>query len=146
MEKNLKKYIHMCVYICVYVYVYMHTYYKSIYAECLYTESHCRIPKTNTVLEINYTSVGLPNWPKYTGNLSGLGGTSGKEPAYQCRRHKRSEFDPSVCKIPWRRAWQPTPVFLLRESHGQRAWQATDHGISKSQHDWGNTAQHTSIP
>ena len=24
-------------------------------------------------------------------------------------------------KIPWRRAWQPTPVFLPRESHGQRS-------------------------
>ena len=26
-----------------------------------------------------------------------------------------------VRKIPWRRAWQPTPVFLLGESHGQRS-------------------------
>ena len=26
-----------------------------------------------------------------------------------------------VWKIPWRRAWQPTPVFLPRESHGQRS-------------------------
>ena len=30
------------------------------------------------------------------------------------------EFDPSVGNIPWRREWQPTPVFLSRESHGQR--------------------------
>ena len=29
-------------------------------------------------------------------------------------------FDPSVRKIPWRKAWQPTPVFLPGESHGQR--------------------------
>ena len=29
-------------------------------------------------------------------------------------------FDPWVGKIPWRRAWQPTLVFLPRESHGQR--------------------------
>ena len=28
-------------------------------------------------------------------------------------------FDPWVRKIPWRRAWQPTPVFLPAESHGQ---------------------------
>ena len=28
---------------------------------------------------------------------------------------------PGVGKIPWRRAWQPTPVFLLGESHGQRS-------------------------
>ena len=30
-------------------------------------------------------------------------------------------FDPWVGKIPWRRKWQPTPVFLLGESHGQRS-------------------------
>ena len=30
-------------------------------------------------------------------------------------------FSPWVRKIPWRRAWQPTPVFLPRESHGQRS-------------------------
>ena len=43
-------------------------------------------------------------------------GTSGKEPNYQCRRCKRCVFDPWVGKIPWRRAWQPTPVFLPGES------------------------------
>jgi len=48
-------------------------------------------------------------------------GTSGKEPAYQCRRCKRPRFDPWVGKIPWRRASQPTPVFLPGESHGQRS-------------------------
>ena len=30
-------------------------------------------------------------------------------------------FDPWVGKIPWRRAWQPTPVLLPGESHGQRS-------------------------
>ena len=30
-------------------------------------------------------------------------------------------FDPWVEKIPWRRPWQPTPVFLPGESHGQRS-------------------------
>ena len=29
-----------------------------------------------------------------------LGGSSGKESAYQCRRHKRHQFDPWVRKIP----------------------------------------------
>ena len=48
------------------------------------------------------------------------GGTSGKEPACQCRRHKRRGFNPWVGKIPWRRAWQSTSVFLPGESHGQR--------------------------
>ena len=46
---------------------------------------------------------------------------SGKESACQCRRYRRHVFDPWVRKIPWRRAWQPTPIFLPGESHGQRS-------------------------
>ena len=49
------------------------------------------------------------------------GGASGKESTCQCRRHKRHRFDPWLGKIPWRRAWQPTLVFLPGESHGQRS-------------------------
>ena len=41
---------------------------------------------------------------------------SGKESAYQCRRH---EFDLWVRKIPWRRKWQPILLFLPGNSHGQ---------------------------
>ena len=48
------------------------------------------------------------------------GGASGKESIYPCRRLKRRGFDPWVGKIPWRRKWHPTPVFLPGESHGQR--------------------------
>ena len=33
----------------------------------------------------------------------------------------RHRFDPWVGKIPWRRAWQPTAVFLPGESYGQRS-------------------------
>ena len=49
------------------------------------------------------------------------GGTGGKEPSCQCRRHKRHEFDPRVRKIPWRTARELTPVFLPEESPGQRS-------------------------
>ena len=49
------------------------------------------------------------------------GGARGKETACQCRRHKRLRFDPWVRKIPWRRAWQSTPVSLPGESHKQRS-------------------------
>ena len=49
---------------------------------------------------------GLPRW------------LSGKESNSQCRRHR---FDPWVRKIPWRREWQPLPVFLPGKSHGQRS-------------------------
>ena len=58
------------------------------------------------------------------------GGTSGKEPAFRCRRHKRCGLDPWVRKIPWRRVWQPMPVFLPGMDRG--TWRATDHEVSKS--------------
>ena len=46
----------------------------------------------------------------------------GKESARQCRRCRRCQFRGfSVGKIPWRRKWQPTPVFLPGKSHGQRS-------------------------
>ena len=47
------------------------------------------------------------------------GGTSGKEHTCQYRRQKRPRFYSWVRKIPWRRAWQPTPVLLPEEFHGQ---------------------------
>ena len=34
------------------------------------------------------------------------------------RRHQRHRFDRWVGKIPWKRKWQPTPVFLPGKSHG----------------------------
>jgi len=44
-------------------------------------------------------------------------GSHGKESACQCRR---TGFDLWVGKIPWKREWQPTPVLLPGEPHGQR--------------------------
>ena len=38
-----------------------------------------------------------------------------------------------VGKLPWRRTWQLTPVFLPGESHGQRSLQDTVYKIAKSQ-------------
>ena len=49
------------------------------------------------------------------------GGADGKELSCQCRRQKNHRFDSWVRKIPWRRAWQPTSVFLPGESYGQRS-------------------------
>ena len=46
---------------------------------------------------------------------------SGKESACQRRGHRRHGFNIWVGKIPWRRKWQPTPVFLLGKSHGQKS-------------------------
>ena len=64
-------------------------------------------------------------------------GASGKKPACQYRRCKRCGLDPWVRKIPWRRALQPTPVFLPGESHGQRSlvgyspWSHTESDMTK---------------
>ena len=50
--------------------------------------------------------MGLPCW------------LSGKDITCQCRR---LEFNPWVGKIPWRRKWQPIPIFLPGKSHAQRS-------------------------
>ena len=42
----------------------------------------------------------------------------------------RSGFDSWVGKIPWRRKWQPTPVFLPGESHGRRSLQIYFGGLT----------------
>ena len=57
--------------------------------------------------------------------LKRLSSSSKKESACRCRRWG---FDPWARKIPWRRKWQPTPVFLPGESHEQRSLAATVHG------------------
>ena len=61
-----------------------------------------------------------PPWPLFCPLPGGPpdfpGGTSGKEPV--CQRRRRKTW---VGKIPGRRAWQPTPVFLPGKSHGQRS-------------------------
>ena len=44
----------------------------------------------------------------------------------------RLRFVPWVRKIPWRKAWQPTPVFLPGKSHDRGAWQVAAHRVSKS--------------
>ena len=48
-------------------------------------------------------------------------GSAVKRICLQFRRHRRRGFDPWVRKSPWRRKWQPTPVFLPGKSPGQRS-------------------------
>ena len=47
-----------------------------------------------------------------------------------CLQRWRPGFDPWVRKIPWRRKWQPTPVFLLGKFHGWRS--LTVQSVTKS--------------
>ena len=60
-------------------------------------------------------------FPTFTVCLGFPSGSVVKKICLQCKRHRRHGHDPWVGKIPWKRAWQPTPVFLPRESHGQRS-------------------------
>ena len=66
------------------------------------------------------------------------GGASGKEPVCLCRSRNRRGFDPCVGKIPWRWAWQRTPVLLHGESHGQRRLSAI--GSQRVGHNWSDLA------
>ena len=77
---------------------------------------------------------------KCTINVDFPGGTGGKESICQCRR---PGFDPWVGNIPWRRAWQPTLVFLLGEFHGQRSLvcYSPSMGSQRVGHDWSDFTQ-----
>ena len=59
------------------------------------------------------------------------GGSDGEKKI--CLQCGRPRFDSWVRKIPWRRNWQPTAVFLPGESRGQRAWQTM--GSQRVGHD-----------
>ena len=79
-----------------------------------------RSPKT---MQPSYLTPSLNLWrPDFyispaEGFLWGFpGDASGKESSCQHRRHKRCGFDSLMGKIPWRRIWQPTIVFLPGES------------------------------
>ena len=65
-------------------------------------------------------------------------------PAYQCRRLKRLPLDPWAGKIPWRRAWQPTLVFLPGKLHRKRSLEDIVHGVAES--DMNEQTQETSMP
>ena len=93
---------------------------KYIVSGCAGTSYRCRhspVFKTLTVQTQMY------NWNDYTipyiyKRLPRWG--SGKVSAYECRTYERFRFNPWVQKIPWRRKWQPTPVFLPGLIPGQR--------------------------
>ena len=80
-----------------------------------------------------YRSMSLINYGTQSCPGGFPGDSSGKEPPCQCRRHKRCRFDLWIRKIPWRRSWQPTPVFFWGESHGQRSLEDCSPQGSKEQ-------------
>ena len=74
---------------------------------------------------------------------------SGWRICLQYRRHRRWRFDPWAGKIPWRRKWQPSPVFLLEKSHGQRSlagcspWDYKELNVTEVTHTHTHTHMHT---
>ena len=95
-------FVHKCVtYIYVYIHRYIHTHI------CIYTHTH------------THTHTGFP------------GGTSGKEPTCQCRRHKRCRFHSWVRKIAWRRYGSSLQYSCLENPMDRGIWQATMHGDHK---------------
>ena len=81
---------------------------------------------------IDHSVADITNW-----SLCGRHQASQVALACQCRRCKKREFNPWAWKIPWRRAWQPTPVFF--------PWPEEPGGLQfigsqRVGHDW---AQHT---
>ena len=68
------------------------------------------------------------------------GGSDGKSVCLQCGR---PWFEPWVGKIPWRRKWKSTPVFLPEKSMEKGAWQLQSMGLQRAGHYWRDLALET---
>ena len=90
------------------------------------------IPFSYTLL-LPLSNIFFSHWSK-----DKKGGPRGKESTCQWRRSKRCGFSPWVRKIPWRRAWQPTPILLPREFHGQGSLVGYRQRVG---HDWSDLAR-----
>ena len=90
---------------------------------------HTRLPCPSLSPGVRWNSWPL-SWWCYLAISSSAAPFSGKESAYQCRRHG---LDPWVGNLPWRREWLPTPVFSPWEFHGHRSLAGyTVHGVTKN--------------
>ena len=63
--------------------------------------------------------------------------------SWECRSDKRWRFDSWVGKIPWRRAWQPTLVFLPGDSIDRGVWWVTVHRVTQNQTRLKQLSSHT---
>ena len=72
---------------------------------------------------------------------------NGQESAWQCWRHKRPVLDPWVEKIPWRRKWQPTPIFLPEKLYGQsRPCKKSRTSFHEGEKSWTRLSDTTNTP
>ena len=73
------------------------------------------------------------NYPRVNSIMGFPAGTGGKEPTCQSKRQKKCGFNPWIGKIPWRRAWVQTLVFLPKNPMDRGAWRALVQRVTKSQ-------------
>ena len=88
---------------------------------------HGLVPKFPSSMDW-WPAEGLPRWFR------------GKESAYQCRKHR---FSPGLGKIPWRREWQSTQVFLPGESHGHKSLAGYSPWGHRVRYNWACMHTHT---
>ena len=109
--------------------IYVHTYPHTHKHTCSQTQVYMILSdflpvqgEHRVLLQWDILLLYLSSGPVYLGSLHLTPGLprqlSSKESACKCRRHG---FNSWVAKIPWRRKWQPTPVFLPGKSHRQRS-------------------------
>ena len=157
MYKKLRNLIYVCV--CIYIYMYTCTNLCLVTQWCptLWDPMDCSSPvsSVHVILKAKIVAwVAIPfskgsslspaapdcKWIHY--HLSHLGSPnprwlSAKESADQCKRCRKCSFNSFIRKIPWRRKWQPTPVFLPRkipwmeEPGGPKSI-----GLQRARHTW----------
>ena len=87
----------------------------SLYYSCKFS-MRLKLHKNKLPQKIRISLEGLPWW------------LIGKESTCQWGRRR---FDPWSRKIPWKKKWQPTPLFLPGNPVGGGAWWATVHRVAK---------------
>lgn len=87
-----------------------------------------------TILKCSWSKSSFKQWELQSG-------ASGKKSPCQCKRCKRSGFDPCVRKIPWSRKWQTTPMLAWKISWAEELSRLQSVGPAKSQ-TWHYTYTH----
>ena len=100
--------------------------YKYIYI-CIYTYTHTHILFIFFFIMVYHRILNIVTWA-----IGLLGGTSGKEPTCQWRRHKTCRFDPWVRKVPGGGHGNPLQYSCLENLMNRGVWQVAVHSIAKS--------------